>query len=181
MISNNQELLVSICCITYNQAKYIRDCLDGFLMQKGDISFEILIHDDASTDGTKEIIKEYSQQYPTIIKPIYEVENQYSQGKNVLRYNLDRIVGQYFAICEGDDFWIDPYKLFKQVHYMENHKNISICSHSRMCLNSINKMYYKDKIYDIYGLSNEEVCRKLIMGEITFGTQTLLIRSSVFF
>lgn len=74
----NDDIMVSICCITYNQVEYLKDALDGFLKQKTNFKYEVIIHDDASTDGTTEIIKEYEKKYPNIIKPIYEKENQYS-------------------------------------------------------------------------------------------------------
>lgn len=118
-----QMPLVSISCISYNHINYIRQCLDGFLMQKTKFTFEVLIHDDASTDGTDEIIKEYEKKYPDIIKPLYERENQYQQGKpfGSSVWNIPRAKGKYIAICEGDDYWTDPYKLQKQVDYLENH------------------------------------------------------------
>ncbi len=114
------ELLVSVCCITYNQENYIRQCLDGFIMQKTNFLFEVLIHDDASTDKTQEIIREYEIKYPDIIKPIYQKENQHSQGKRISSvYNFPRAKGKYIAMCEGDDYWIDPLKLQKQVDFLE--------------------------------------------------------------
>lgn len=73
--------------MAYNHASYIRQCLDGFMMQKTNFSFEVLIHDDASTDGTQEIIREYVKKYPDVIKPIYQVENQYSK-RNKSFYHL---------------------------------------------------------------------------------------------
>ena len=98
------EFLVSICCITYNHAPFIRQCLNGFVMQKTKFPFEILIHDDASTDGTQEIIREYEQKYPDIIKPIYQAENQYSKGIKInLTYNLPRAKVNIVSIAEGDD------------------------------------------------------------------------------
>ena len=72
------DIMVSICCITYNHEKYIREALDSFLMQNTDFKYEIVIHDDASTDNTANIIREYEEKYPDIIKPIYQKENQYS-------------------------------------------------------------------------------------------------------
>jgi glycosyltransferase involved in cell wall biosynthesis len=112
--------LVSICCITYNHEKYIQQCLEGFLIQKTTFLFEILIHDDASTDRTADIIREYETKYPDIIKPIYQTENQYSKGVIVSAvYNWPRAKGKYIALCEGDDYWIDSYKLQKQVDFME--------------------------------------------------------------
>src|SRR5690606_15609661 len=107
---------VSICCITYNHEPFIRQCLDGFLMQQGDFEYEILIHDDASTDGTTKIIQEYELKYPEIIKPIIQTQNQYSQGVRGINfiYNFPRAKGEYIAMCEGDDYWTDPLKLQKQ-------------------------------------------------------------------
>lgn len=124
----NSDVLVSICCITYNHAPYIRQCLDGFIMQKTNFKFEILIHDDASTDGTADIIREYEAKYPNIFKPIYQTENQYSKGKNIsATYNWPRAIGKYIAQCEGDDYWTDPLKLQKQVDYLEAHPDCFLC------------------------------------------------------
>lgn len=123
--------LVSICCITYNHAQFIRKCLDGFLMQKTDFPIEILIHDDCSTDGTTEIIREYEAKYPDLIFPLYEEENQYQQGKagEIDFYNYRRARGKYIAYCEGDDYWTDPLKLQKQVDFMEANPEYSVCFH----------------------------------------------------
>lgn len=123
--------LVSVCCITYNHASFIRKCLDGFLMQQTDFPIEILIHDDCSTDGTTEIIKEYAAQYPDLIFPLYEEVNQYQQGKatEIDFYNYRRARGKYIAYCEGDDYWTDPLKLQKQVDFMELHPEYSVCFH----------------------------------------------------
>lgn len=122
--------IVSICCITYNHEKYIRECLESFLMQKTNFKFEILIHDDASTDGTADIIREYEQKYPDIIKPIYQTENKFTQGISISKtYNFPRVQGKYVAMCEGDDYWIDEYKLQKQVDFLESNSDYSICFH----------------------------------------------------
>ena len=115
------EPVVSVCVITYNHGKYIRQCLDGILMQEVTFPYEILIHDDASPDNTAEIIREYEAKYPEIIKPIYQTVNQYSQGIDVGKYNFERAVGKYIAFCEGDDYWTDPKKLQMQVDFLEKH------------------------------------------------------------
>ena len=123
-------IMTSICCITYNHENYIADAIESFLMQKTDFSYEILIHDDASTDRTPEIIKQYESKYPDLIKPIYQTENQYSKGLRTMGFNMDRAKGKYIAICEGDDYWTDPYKLQKQVDYMEKNPECSMCIHA---------------------------------------------------
>ena len=119
--------LVSIACLTYNHVNYIKQCLDGFLIQETDFSIEILIHDDASTDGTADIIRSYEKKYPEIIKPIYQNVNQYSQGIKISRtYNFSRVKGKYIAICEGDDYWTDPKKLQKQVNFLEANRDYGL-------------------------------------------------------
>ena len=127
-----ETMMVSICCITYNQEEYIRDALDGFLSQETDFSYEVLIHDDASTDGTADIIREYARQYPEIIKPILQTENQYAKGLTNVSgtYNFPRAKGRYIAMCEGDDYWTDPHKLQRQTDYMEAHPDCSLVFHS---------------------------------------------------
>lgn len=121
---------VSIHCLTYNHEKYVRKTFEGFLKQKTNFAFEVLVHDDASTDGTPEIIREYTEKYPDIFKPIYQKENQYSKGIMVAyAYNFPRAVGKYMAYCEGDDYWCDENKLQKQYDIMEKHPECSICTH----------------------------------------------------
>lgn len=122
--------LVSIVCTAYNHEKYIADAIESFLMQEMDFEYEILIHDDASTDRTPEIIKQYESKYPDLIKPIYQTENQYSKGVKIWHFNMERAKGKYIAVCEGDDYWTDPYKLQKQVDYMEKHPECSMCVHA---------------------------------------------------
>jgi glycosyltransferase involved in cell wall biosynthesis len=123
--------LVSICCLTYNHAPFIRKCLEGFLMQQTNFPIEILIHDDCSTDSTTEIIREYEAKYPDLIFPLYEEENQYSRGGagKMDLYNYRRARGKYIAYCEGDDYWTDPLKLQKQVDFMEANPEYSVCFH----------------------------------------------------
>lgn len=122
---------VSIYCLTYNQEKYIRSALEGFVNQKTNFDYEVLIHDDASTDGTSNIIKEYQEKYPDIIKPIFQKENQYSQGISITdKYIFPIMKGKYVAICEGDDYWIDENKLQIQYDFLENHPEYSACVHN---------------------------------------------------
>ena len=113
--------LLSISCITYNHEPFIKECLEGFLLQKTNFEFEVLIHDDASLDNTANIIKEYEMKYPDLFRVIYQNENQYSKGVKTInpKFNYPRARGKYIALCEGDDYWTDPYKLQKQVDFLE--------------------------------------------------------------
>ncbi len=124
--------LISVSCITFNHGPYLRQALDGFVNQKTEYPFEILIHDDCSADDTIEIIKEYAEKYPKIIRPMFEEENQYSKGISNISgaFNFPRARGKYIAMCEGDDFWCDMEKLQKQASYMEAHPECSMCCHS---------------------------------------------------
>lgn len=122
--------VVSVQCITYNQELYIANALDSFLMQETNFPFEVIVHDDASTDETADVIKAYEEKYPKIIKPIYETENQFSKRDGSLRKIVNNACnGKYFAYCEGDDFWCDPLKLQKQYDIMESHPECSLCTH----------------------------------------------------
>lgn len=135
-----KDIVVSIICNTYNHEKYISEALDSFLMQKTNFKFEVLVHDDASTDGTADIIREYEKKYPDVIKPIYQKENQYSKGIDIgFLYQIPRVKGKYIALCEGDDYWIDEYKLQKQVDAMEKHPEIDMCAHEGMRVNADTK------------------------------------------
>ncbi len=124
----DKEISVSICTQTFNHGGYIRQCLEGFLSQKVNFKFEVLINDDASTDDTAVIVKEYEAKYPNIIKAIYQKDNQYTKGVNTLtRLLFQKARGKYIAICEGDDYWCDENKLQKQVDFMEANNGAAMC------------------------------------------------------
>lgn len=124
--------LVSIRCLVYNHEPFLRQCLDGFVMQQTTFPFEAIIHDDASTDGSAAIIHEYAEKYPDIIKPIYETENQYSKQDGSLARIMDAAMhpnSKYIALCEGDDYWTDANKLQLQVEFLETHPDFSVTVH----------------------------------------------------
>ena len=130
MVEEYEDAAVTICCITYNHEKYIRKCLDGFLKQETRFPYEILIHDDCSTDGTVDILKEYEKKYSNI-KVLYESENQFSKGvKIAFDIMLPLIKTKYAAICEGDDYWTDINKLEKQVSFMEENPKCVMTVHN---------------------------------------------------
>jgi len=128
-----EKTLVSICCICYNQEQYIRQALDGFVMQQTTFPFEVVISDDCSKDDTRKIIAEYKEKYPNVIRDISPEKNKGSMSN--WWYVQDCAKGKYVAICEGDDYWTDPLKLQKQVDFLESHPDFSMCCHAAKVLN----------------------------------------------
>ena len=124
---------VSVLCTAYNHEKYIAQALDSFVSQKTDFPFEVLVTDDASTDGTTEIIREYAKKYPDAIRFFHQEKNTFSQGINLFTTVLFKEAkGEYFAWCEGDDYWTDDKKLQKQVDFLDAHPDYSGCVHNSM-------------------------------------------------
>ena len=171
-------IMVSVFCATYNHAKYLRRCLDGLIMQKTNFKYDIIVHDDASTDNTADIIREYEKKYPELIKPIYQRENQYVKGFNAIKkYILKEASGKYIAFCEGDDFWIDKNKLQKQFDALENNQNCKMCvSTVRGVKESGEKLdkTFPSEIFASSILSPEDVLR-LLSKEYCFQTSSFFV------
>ena len=126
-----KQPLVSILCATFNQEKYIAQTIEGFLMQKADFPIEIIIHDDASTDGTADIVRKYEAEHPDLIKGIYQTENQYSKKVPIWdKFIYPEAKGKYIAECEGDDYWTDPNKLQMQFNFLEGHEDYVAIGHN---------------------------------------------------
>ena len=170
------NIKVSICCITFNQEEYIRDALDSFLSQKTNFRYEILVHDDASTDNTVNILKEYKEKYPDLIKLILQDENQYSKGEKILPKLINIAYGKYIAICEGDDYWTDKNKLQMQVDYMEKNKECTLCFHSH---DEVDKN--KNKIQTVKRYIENTICTSsIILGGGGFcATASLMIPTKI--
>lgn len=135
--------LVSICCITYNHVKYIAEAIQSFLMQIADFEYEIIIGEDHSTDGTKEVIEQYIAEYPDRITLVSHNPN-IGSIKNQTD-TIGRARGQYIALCDGDDFWTDPHKLQKQVDFLEANPDYVMCCHHTRVIDEYGKtMYLKD-------------------------------------
>lgn len=126
-VLDNNNILVSIVCTTYNHERFIADALNGFVRQRTSFRYEVVVGDDCSTDGTASIVRDFASRYPSLFDPVFHSENQHSQGKSVLEPLIRRARGKYVAICEGDDYWSDPDKLNKQISYMEGHPSCSFC------------------------------------------------------
>ena len=171
--------LVAIHCLVYNHEPYLRDCFEGFVMQQTNFPFVAIVHDDASTDGSTAIIREYEEKYPHIFKPIYETENQYSKRDGSLDRIMDEAINatgaKYVAMCEGDDYWTDPLKLQKQVDFMESHLDYSMCFHAAeimnetktpiitTCQNIVEKEYFTNDIFPGWVVPTASVMYRRIM------------------
>lgn len=130
--------LVVVFTFVYNHEPYLHDYFQGIIMQKTNFPFVAIVHDDCSTDNSAAVIREYAEKYPDIIKPIYETENQFSKPDDsilrIMRDAIDASGAKYVAECEGDDYWTDPYKLQKQVDFLESHSDYSLCFSRVKCL-----------------------------------------------
>lgn len=138
-MKKEEPILVAIHCLVYNHEPYLRDCFEGFVMQKTNFRFVAIVHEDCSTDGSAAIIREYEKKYPDIIKPIFETENKWSKHDGSLDHIMNDAIAatgaKYIAFCEGDDYWTDPLKLQKQVDFLESHPDYSMCCHGADVLN----------------------------------------------
>ncbi|HCU0915701.1 TPA: glycosyltransferase, partial [Proteus mirabilis] len=174
---NSEEVFVSVICCTYNQEKYIEDTILGVLCQDTPYRYEFIIHDDCSTDSTSDIIKKYADNYPKIIKHIIPAKNIYSQGLKPSINAFSFSIGNYIALCEGDDFWVDDKKIKKQVDILEERKDIDICFSAAYTLEPDGKeniiaRYNKN----IFVASLSEVIRQ---GGAYMPTASLLFRRNV--
>lgn len=159
MVQDN--IMVSIYCKAYNHEKYIRDCLNGFVNQKTSFKYEVIIHDDASTDKTADIIREYQAKYPDIIRPIFQKENQYSQNIPVFSsHMLPMMRGKYIACCEGDDYWTSENKLQMQVDFLEANQAYSACVHSTKVMNMSNGRVFVNYPKGTFDLEVADVVRE---------------------
>lgn len=124
------EPLVSVLLISYNEEKYISKAIESILKQKTTFKFEIICHDDASTDGTQIVIQEYYRKYPEIIVPLLQKSNKMQKGHQiVMEYCYPLVRGKYIAYCDGDDYWSNDEKLQIQVEFLENNPEYSMCLH----------------------------------------------------
>lgn len=148
------ETLVSIYCLTYNHASYIRDALEGFLRQKTTFKYEVFIYDDASTDGTSEIIREYEKTYPDIFKAYISEYNRWADKDRrsfLHRLRTENMKSKYIALCEGDDYWTDENKLQIQVDYLEENPDCMMYVHNCKWLDCSNGSMWAGNPFDIAG------------------------------
>lgn len=180
------DIKVSVFCLAYNHEKYIRQTLEGFVKQETSFRFEVIVHDDASTDKTADIIREYEKNYPDIIKPIYQEVNQYSQGTRIIRDIIfPRMRGKYVASCEGDDFWTDSRKLQLQYDALESHPECSFSSHKVKCCNEDGSdsdrefPNLQDRLQEDTVLTQDEFAQLVFTSGYLFHTSSFFYRKEV--
>lgn len=175
----DNSVKVSVFCLAYNHEKYIRKCLEGFIKQKTTFDFEVLVHDDASTDNTVKIIREFELKYPNIIKPIYQTENQYSKGIKMFPTLLPKAKGKYVALCEGDDYWISEYKLQKQYEALETHLDCY------MCLNRVQLLYetgeFRKGQFPNFHIETGVLKPEYVLDDYNFQTCSFFVRRDYYF
>lgn len=177
------DIKVSVICASFNQEKYIRKALDGLVMQRTNFPFEILVHDDASKDNTGNIIREYAEKYPNLIRAFIREENQFSQGKDIIyHFLLPRTRGEFIALCEGDDFWTDPYKLQKQYDAMMAHPECSMILHKVQGISENEKnnicTFPEKSLKEGIVKSSDVIHRMLQYNEWIFHTTAYMIRKN---
>lgn len=145
--NSKDDVDISIWCVTYNHIKYIKKTLEGFLMQKTNFSFAVLIYDDASTDGTSDVVRDYAKRFPSVFHAFIMKNNTYKHPQRMTAVSELKklyLTGKYTCVCEGDDYWIYDQKLQRQYEFMESHSEVSLCMH-----NAIN---YNEGTSEVYPL-----------------------------
>ena len=166
------EPLVSVCVQTYQHVNFIKDCIDGILMQKTDFPFEILLGEDDSTDGTREVCINYAEKYPDKIRLFLHHRgnnikiNGMPTGRFNFMYNLLNARGKYIALCEGDDYWTDSYKLQKQVDFLDNKSDFSLCFHDMRIVDDNCKYIRSSKSFEKESLTIDDLIEGFIKGRI---------------
>lgn len=168
--NDNRPVSVDISCTVYNHGKYLREALDGMLMQETNFQYRIIIHDDASTDDSSDIIREYQALYPKMIVAVIEDENLYQNGKSIFAKMFPYYTAKYIASCEGDDYWLDKKKLQKQVDYLEAHPDCIACYHNILPVNADSKS--NESLHFIYSILDEGDYTKKEIKSFVLKTQT---------
>lgn len=171
-----EQPLVTVVVMTYQHAAYIAECLEGIVAQRTSFPIHTLVVDDASTDGTAEIVAEYARRYPKIIEAVLLKENMYRLATKTQQIVLPRLKGKYTALCEGDDYWTHPGKLQAQVDFLEAHPDYSACFHLHTVKNEIG-MQYPPKARMRY--SRNVSARELVIEHLCH-TNTVLFRRELY-
>ncbi len=179
-----EKTAVSVHILVFNHKKSIRRCLDSVLMQMVNFNVEILIHDDCSTDGSTSICEEYSNKYPQFIKLFKEEHNLYTKEVGVFEIEkklTQESSGEFIALCEGDDYWIDKTKLYCQYHSMKAHKDCFLCTHSVLVKNFVSgEIDHLPKKRYSTGVINSDLFIKIINKDYSFQTSSFFFERNHF-
>lgn len=181
---DNTIPLVHIRIMVFNHEKYIRTCLDSILEQKTTFPIRLIVHNDASTDGSTAILNEYSSKYPQLIQVYTQTENTYwisnfnEKKKRRAPFDAWRI-GKYEALCEGDDFWCEPLKLERQVAWMENNQGYSGICHTTNVLNENGRTASPDDFWTNWEHDRDLDLSDIVSAKSPFHTSSFLFRSSI--
>lgn len=156
--------VVSVCCYTYNQRHLLRDALEGFLAQETDFPVEIVVQDDASTDGTDELIRRYAANHPALFRPVFHAENASLRGISPMLSCLGHCQGEFVAICEGDDYWNYPRKLQLQVEFLRANPDCVGCIHDAKVVDAEAKVLMESCINRKAGRYTRDDCIGWLLG-----------------
>ena len=176
------DILVSVCCQTYNQKDFIRECLNGIVNQQTNFTFEVLVNDDASQDETTQIVKEFEERYPHLFINFYQTQNQSTIQNALINVLFRNAKGKYIALCDGDDCWLDPFKLQKQIDFLEANTDYSICGHESMVknyLSDVNDMYFSN--FRSIDVKNEYTPYNFFKVDYICQTSTIVFRNQKIF
>jgi glycosyltransferase involved in cell wall biosynthesis len=167
--------VVTILCPTYSHVNFIRDAIEGFLIQETTFPVEIIVRDDASSDGTAEIVRDYQEKYPQLIVAILHKENQYSKGKKPFPETYAMARGEFVAFCEGDDYWTDPKKLEIQFEYLTQNPDCVGCFHQSRLVDESRKILRENlKVFVKHKYNRIEAFQEL---QSSYATNSLLFRN----
>lgn len=179
--NDNSLPVVTVFSWVYNHKNFIRESIESILMQRTNFKVEVIIHDDASNDGTKEIIVEYQEKYPHLFNNILHSENQWSQGKSVMTPLFEKPLGKYIALCHGDDCWTDPLKLQNQVDFLEANSDYGLVCGGFYSVNHLTnerKIHYH-KLEALTSVKGSEITQSSLWNEWNVQTMTVLFRNEL--
>lgn len=169
--------LVSVCMISFNHAKFVRKSIESVLNQEVNFDYEILVHDDASADETSEIIKELSKEYPGRIRYLIQERNIYSSGGKPFAILFAEAKGEFIALCECDDYWVDPCKLQKQYDFLSKNDRFSICYHDAFVVDDEDNRVLDSNV-PLRG-KRDFLSSELMRGQAALSTQTVMFRNRI--
>lgn len=172
-----EDIMVSVYLLTYNHKDYLEQAINSILSQKTSYKLEIIIHDDASTDGTSEIVRQYATLYPTIIIPVIQQVNQYRTGRILIDHVFPKMKGKYIAYLEGDDYWSDEGKIQREVDYLENHSEYIAVAHNTERINVENGE--RDLLYSCFEERDISITDVLENGNNSFHLNSIVYRKDI--